>query len=205
MSRFEATTQLLVAENALKIRLSYGSVDLRYDEVIGLWHTDDEFCLWFSDTLAGAGFEAFFFETPPVDLTSRSQAFECVVLDAPSLVGAPPDPFSFHELFPTEMNKQVVVFDNLVGDARLIAPCPMGTDDRYSHLANFVRKAPREQRAQIWREVGDCMSSALGTAPIWLNTSGLGVKWLHVRLDSRPKYYLFTPYRQATRGLRIYE
>ena len=103
------------------------------------------------------------------------------------------------------MNKQVVVFDNLGGDARLIAPCPKGTDDMYSHLANFVRKAPREQRAQISREVGDCMSSSLGTVPIWLSTSGLGVKWLHIRLGSRPKYYLFIPYRQAIRGLRIHE
>ena len=25
--------------------------------------------------------------------------------------------------------------------------------------------------------------------PVWLSTEGSGVPWLHVRMDSRPKYY----------------
>ena len=33
----------------------------------------------------------------------------------------------------------------------------------------------------------------------WLSTSGLGVYWLHVRLDSYPKYYTYRPYK-ATKG-----
>lgn len=32
--------------------------------------------------------------------------------------------------------------------------------------------------------------------PLWVSTSGLGVSWLHVRLDSRPKYYTYAPYKQ---------
>ncbi len=28
-----------------------------------------------------------------------------------------------------------------------------------------------------------------------VSTNGLGVAWLHVRLDTRPKYYTFQPYR----------
>jgi len=30
-----------------------------------------------------------------------------------------------------------------------------------------------------------------------LSTAGMGVYWLHVRLDTRPKYYQHTPYRDA--------
>ena len=29
---------------------------------------------------------------------------------------------------------------------------------------------------------------------VWMSTSGLGVYWLHVRLDSRPKYYQFAEF-----------
>jgi hypothetical protein len=29
----------------------------------------------------------------------------------------------------------------------------------------------------------------------WVSTSGLGVPWVHVRLDERPKYFQFGPYR----------
>jgi hypothetical protein len=35
----------------------------------------------------------------------------------------------------------------------------------------------------------------LGTAPVWVSTAGMGVSWLHVRLDNRPKYYGYKPYR----------
>ncbi|MFY0533025.1 DUF6940 family protein [Nannocystis pusilla] len=33
------------------------------------------------------------------------------------------------------------------------------------------------------------------SAWVWLSTSGSAVPWLHVRLDARPKYYVFGPYR----------
>lgn len=32
--------------------------------------------------------------------------------------------------------------------------------------------------------------------PIWLSTSGLGVYWLHMRLDRRPKYYTYEPFKE---------
>lgn len=32
-------------------------------------------------------------------------------------------------------------------------------------------------------------------APLWVSTSGLGVPWLHVRLDDAPKYYTHRPFR----------
>ena len=32
--------------------------------------------------------------------------------------------------------------------------------------------------------------------PVWTSTSGLGVYWLHVRLDSRPKYYQHQPFKK---------
>jgi hypothetical protein len=39
------------------------------------------------------------------------------------------------------------------------------------------------------------MSERVGSKVVWLSTAGAGVSWLHVRLDDRPKYYQFEPYR----------
>ena len=36
---------------------------------------------------------------------------------------------------------------------------------------------------------------------LWLSTAGLGVYWLHLRLDTRPKYYSFQPYRKPPAAL----
>ena len=33
-----------------------------------------------------------------------------------------------------------------------------------------------------------------GDMPLWVSTAGLGVSWLHVRLDARPKYYRHDAY-----------
>jgi NADH:ubiquinone oxidoreductase subunit len=39
------------------------------------------------------------------------------------------------------------------------------------------------------------MQNRVGEQPVWLSTAGMGVAWLHVRLDDRPKYYGYSPYR----------
>ena len=67
----------------------------------------------------------------------------------------------------------------------------------YGHLAAFVREAPQAQRHTLWQVVGAALDERIGVRPTWLSTSGLGVSWLHVRLDSRPKYYQYEPYRVA--------
>jgi hypothetical protein len=55
-----------------------------------------------------------------------------------------------------------------------------------------------EQKERFWQKVGEKMEESLlsaNNAPRWLSTSGLGVSYLHVRIDNRPKYYSFDEYR----------
>ena len=88
------------------------------------------------------------------------------------------------------------------GDARLIAPRPPPTKDKsrryYAHLASFCRQAPDERIAAVWRlaaqEYLDRIFQAAAASPVWFSTSGLGVAWLHLRLDAVPKYYTYLPY-----------
>ena len=94
----------------------------------------------------------------------------------------------------------VATFDNLGHDATLIAPCgavPSGC----AHLASWCRTAPPEEQHAFWRAVGQAVQAwwRRSDAPLWLSTSGLGVHWLHVRLDERPKYITHRPYRTLAR------
>lgn len=71
----------------------------------------------------------------------------------------------------------------------------------YGHLAAFVREGPSQQVAETWKHVAQeymKQINDMNEKPIWLSTSGLGVAWLHFRLDRRPKYYTFKPYRKNT-------
>ncbi len=59
-----------------------------------------------------------------------------------------------------------------------------------------VRGAPREQVDALFVAVGALQSvRARSKDTLWLSTAGLGVDWLHVRIDSRPKYYRHGPYK----------
>lgn len=177
------------------------AVDGRYlsrGEVFGLWRHEPTFVDSFVAALAATPWEAFRWETPPVVTADLDQPFECIVCDSRDLEGAP-DPSPFAEHFRVAGKRKVVEFENLGGDAKLVVPCP--PDDAlidhsaFSHLANFVRGAPRDQQRALWHRVGRAMNRRTGDVPVWLSTAGSGVAWLHVRLDDRPKYYSHSPYR----------
>jgi hypothetical protein len=162
-------------------------------DVLRGWQDDAGFRSWFNALLADGPFAAFRWETPAVTADTLSRPFEFVVLDSPSLARRP-DRKAFAEHF-AGANEGVVTFPNLGGDAVLVVPTPLADESAYGHLAAFVRLAPEAQRHAFWRAVGVAMARRVGSQPVWLSTAGAGVSWLHVRLDDRPKYYGFAPYR----------
>mmetsp|Transcript_20064 Transcript_20064/g.80038 ORF Transcript_20064/g.80038 Transcript_20064/m.80038 type:complete len:315 (-) Transcript_20064:162-1106(-) len=174
------------------------------DDAIAEMRMRSSFGSWFSAALvAAAPYAALFWECPPVTRRlAATQPFECVVFRSAGFRRASPRDFAeyFAACDPTA---RAVTFENLGRDATLVAPCPRGTDAdharAYGHLAAFCRHAPTDQQDALWRDVGDALVKVLAQKgddqPTWLSTAGQGVPWLHVRLDSRPKYYNYDPYR----------
>ena len=146
--------------------------------------------------LAECSHDAFFWECAPVSARTTDRPFEWVLVDSPALARARPEPGPFREHI--EGRSGVATFANLGGDAELVAPCADGELEHYPHLAAFVRGAPIEQVHSFWQAVGAALEERLSrsNAPCWVSTSGLGVYWVHARLDSRPKYYTHAPYRE---------
>jgi len=168
-----------------------------YAEVIEAWQRDAGFRAVFVDVLASAPFPAYFWETPPVTRDSVTRPFEFVLVDGPALARMRPDPDAFARHFAAAgADTDVAAFDNLGRDAFLVAPTPRAPADAYPHIAAFSRNAPMDQQHTFWQAVGRAMSGHLVDRPTWLSTSGLGVAWLHARLDVRPKYYKFQAYRR---------
>jgi len=147
--------------------------------------------------LCEAAFPAYFWETPPVTVDTVTRPFEFVLVDSPQLAGLEADSSGFAAHFDSADNQDVVTFSNLGNDAILVAPCPRVRLSAYPHLAAFSRDAPWRQQDQLWCRVGHVVEKRLGERPLWLSTSGLGVHWLHIRVDSFPKYYTYRPYRTA--------
>ena len=144
--------------------------------------------------LAEAPYAAFRWEMPALTTETLGKPFEFVLLDSPSLARRV-DRAAFAEHFSPKW--PVVTFGNLGGDAVLVVPCPVAGDEAYGHLAAFARLAPAAQVDMLWGVVGTATARRVSAIPVWLSTAGAGVSWLHVRLDDRPKYYGYGPYRMG--------
>ena len=79
----------------------------------------------------------------------------------------------------------------------MIAPCPDKPQADFGHLAAYLRNSTERQQHLLWELVGAAMQRRVSLTPVWLSTAGGGVAWLHIRLDDRPKYYVYEPYRRA--------
>lgn len=165
---------------------------LTFDDVVRGWREREDFRLFWCSSLRNAPFDAYAWECPPVTANTLSRDFDCVFVVSPLLARMPGDSQAFAEHF--RPDQSVATFANLGGDAVLVAPSPADGGDNYSHLASFVATAPASQQDALWKAVGEACNRRIGTKPVWISTAGLGVAWLHVRLDDRPKYYRHTPY-----------
>jgi hypothetical protein len=193
---WQAETTKVNSGRVLKVSISSCGLPLSYADVIEGWRDDESFRRYYASLLADAPFEAAFWEAPPVTRVTLNEPYEFVLVDSPQLRSVVAEPSAFAGYFDLAgPEENVVVFENLGGDAELVAPCPRGSMQPCAHLAAFVRGAPEAQLHELFRRLAQAIEARLSDNPLWVSTSGLGVYWLHVRLDSRPKYYTFEPYK----------
>jgi hypothetical protein len=190
------TSEIEVENNGAvqKIRILNNITQLTYGEVLRLWQMDDKFRTFFILVLSAAPYISFRWETPPVTKDTIDRPFNFVMLDSPGL-NQTADPAQFREFLNKSNQEDVIVFPNLGKDAILIVPTLKDNQNVYAHIASFTRHANENQKHAFWQKVGEIMEQNLGEKPVWLNTAGAGVSWLHIRLDSYPKYYGYSAYR----------
>ena len=172
-----------------------GGASLTFREYFSLLENNPDFADWYSNILASSKYSACFWEHPPLTEHTIKSPAEFVLVDSPALATVEADPLPFRQQFVNQPDQTVITFRNLGGDALLVTPRPIHMDDDYPHLAAFVRHAPRQQIQALWRSTASAVLEQVCDVPFWLSTAGLGVYWLHIRLDSRPKYYSYAPYR----------
>ena len=170
--------------------------------------TGNQFRRLFIDTIRNFPSEAFFFESTPITQSElNTKPMEFVIIESKELATIIVDPQPFKEKFRNlNRNQQITSFNNLGGDSLLIVPVPIlintntNLPDRlYAHLANFIRGGTRVQIDLLLLKCGEEMKNVLRNAnpneKKWWSTSGLGVSYLHMRIDSVPKYYNYKPYK----------
>ena len=180
-------------DRVTKYHLTENDKILSFREVIDLMQNSLKFRQFFTDILRESPYAGYFWEVKPITKNRLDEDFEFVLVNTDAFKRLSPERQFFEQYFDTD--KPIVTFPNLSGDAQLIVPTNVSEDEHYTHLVTFVRNAPHQQVAEFWEVVGEQYEALIGDAPRWLSTSGLGVFWLHVRVDTRPKYYQYQPYK----------
>jgi len=184
-------------EGVQRITLYKWGKQLTYKDVISLWQSSSSFRKFYFSILQKSPFDAFFWENPPVTRSTIKQPYEFVLVNSPQLSRINADSSPFQDRFnPTSSEQTVVTFGNLSHSAELIVPCPIAPHHIYTHFASFIRNAPDTQKHDLFISLADQLRDNINDRPVWVSTSGLGVYWLHIRLDTMPKYYTHVPYRQ---------
>ena len=168
---------------------------LSFVEVIAGWRKDAAFRSFYIAEVSAAPYHAFFWEMPPIRRGHTDLPYECVLIRSDALARMPPDAEAFASQFDAT-TRDVATFPNLGGDAVLVAPKQIGAPTTYAHLAAFLRSAPQAQQHALFQALGEAIERFLQDydGRVWISTSGLGVAWLHIRLDTYPKYYQHRPY-----------
>lgn len=82
------------------------------------------------------------------------------------------------------------VFNNLNNTSRLIIPMP-DSHKEYTSLKLFIDNSDYDKQVEFWKTVAQEIEVMLQKhEKIWVSTHGLGVPYLHVRIDLNPKYYV---------------
>lgn len=151
---------------------------------------------------------AYFLETPPLSrATAATTVFETTFVPAPGL-GSRKTSFASFAEYRDSGQRGVASFANLQRDAVLVVPVPVPPYDRNSaatcgHLQAYMAAPWDEQHAELWRAVGRAARHQMDAWPVvWVSTHGLGVPWLHVRVERTPKYISHGAYRLLPRGSR---
>ncbi|MDR8392391.1 hypothetical protein NC796_14655 [Aliifodinibius sp. S!AR15-10] len=182
------------SDSVIRFSIEEDGVPLQNREFLELLKDSAKFRTFYNHRLAQSGLEAFFWENKPMTRYNQDEPYECTLVNSNYLAGKSPQPGTFRQYYKT--GESIVTFPNLGRDALLVVPCPTMEEDCYTHLGNFVRSGGQEQIDDFWRVTANKMMVSLGNEPKWLSTSGLGVFWLHARIDSTPKYYQTEKYKK---------
>lgn len=191
MDQYLAET--VASGRTIRYQLLEDDKPLSFRRFIDRLGSEPSFRYFHNQLLVDSPFAVFRWETPAITQKNIDRDYQFILHDSPALA-RPATPTAFREHFSSQ--RKVIAFPNLGRNAQMIVPCPTGDDTHYTHLGSFVRNAPPEQIDELWEVVGKEMAAAVGSEPVWLSTAGGGVAWLHVRIDTAPKYYTYRPYKE---------
>ena len=138
--------------------------------------------------------KSFFWETSPIN-NKMNNEFDEKFIESDILNKMKQNYLSFEDKIKKTNNKNVLSFYNLSKTSKLVIPYPK-KGKKFTTLKQFMDNASLKQQKLFWKKVVSSIKSMLKKYDkVWISTHGTGVPYLHVRIDTYPKYYLTKKFR----------
>jgi len=190
-----------LSSSTIKFYPKTNGIQITYREFFEKVQTNDVFTQHLISTLNSTPFPGYFFETPPCTPSTLDTPFEFVLISTSAFVGGKADD-DFNSIMETkkckENGKKSCSFPNLGGDALLVVPKRFNDSKLYNSLFEFMKSESVDlsEKLEFWREVGRSSLKRIETGgKFWFSTCGTAVFWTHFRIDTYPKYYSHSEYR----------
>jgi len=130
----------------------------------------------------------FFYETSPYEnYWSRYEEKLIVNFQLKAMIQ---NENSFKQHIKDSKDDHVTSFLNISKSAMLVIPMPR-KGKIFTTLKDFMDNASEKQQQKFWNLVAvKAMEMNDRHGKVWISTHGLGVPYLHVRIDISPKYYV---------------
>ncbi len=183
-------------EQGARCQFTRNGSKLSFNEIFHLWQSTEHIEHYLSG-IKNLGFDQFYWEHPALTEEIVHLPYECMLVKTDHFNHRTVDTTSFSAYL--QRDESVAVFDNLGRNARLVVPTLKSHEENYKHFGAFLNFAPTIQISDLFNAVACSILEELHKGKtIWLSTAGLGVIWLHIRLDTVPKYYKTKTYKDAT-------
>lgn len=183
-------------DTAIRFRILQNDTLLSFREVFKLWENNPKFIDFYVQSIKDFSFKAFFWEHPGLTKQTITKAYECILQKSKNLDSRTLDEQAFADYLHTSNGAED--FLNLGKNARLVIPTKQSKAEIYKHFGSFLFNAEALQIQVLFNKVGTVVQQEIERQPmIWLNTAGMGVIWLHIRMDTKPKYYKTINYRRV--------
>lgn len=140
----------------------------------------------FAESLKNIHYEFGFMEFPIYEATKQTTF---LIIDASNkFKNKIHDSSVFNSYFTND--KLCITTLNLKKDALMVIPTINGGNTNYLNILSFIRTANYKQIDALLCELGIQVCKQIKiNKPIYVSTHGLGVYWLHIRIENTPKYY----------------
>lgn len=181
-------------DSSTQFHIKSGLETLSFQAVFQLWQHNLEFVQFYKKSLLDLCSTAFCWEHPALTKDLLDENYECTLQASAMLEQLPVNERAFKSHI--SLDADAVDFLNLGEDAKLVIPTKKLHQEIYNHFGKFLRHGDDEQINAVFQKTGQVITAELEKHPtIWLNTAGLGVIWLHIRMDTKPKYYKTKAYK----------